>query len=262
MQETICRLIREYTAAYPARVGSETKWGEPLVAFASADDELFGSLRQRISPSHALPNELLPDARTVIVYFLPFEATVIASNIPDTGCSREWAVAYIETNRLIADMNGYLHDQMPRLGYESAVTPATHNFDPQKLISDWSHRHIAYIAGLGSFGLNNMLITAKGCCGRLGSLITNLAIEPTRRTGEENCLFRQRGLCRKCLERCVRSALTAEGFDRHRCYAMCLENAERFSQLGLADVCGKCLVNVPCSRQSPARISVESSRRD
>jgi epoxyqueuosine reductase QueG len=251
MQETIARLIREYVAAYPERVGAETRWEEPLVAFAAAGDELFASLRQKVSASHALPGDLLPEARTVIVYFIPFAERVITSNIPDTGCSREWAVAYIETNRLIADLNGYLHDELARLGYQSAVTPATHNFDPQKLISDWSHRHLAYIAGLGSFGLNNMLITAKGCCGRLGSLVTNLEIEPTARAEGENCLFRQRGLCGKCVDRCVKDALTVDGFDRHRCYAMCLENAERFTAIGLADVCGKCLVNVPCSRLNP-----------
>jgi hypothetical protein len=41
MQQTICRLIREYTAAYPQSTGSETRWDEPLIAFAAADDDLF-----------------------------------------------------------------------------------------------------------------------------------------------------------------------------------------------------------------------------
>lgn len=262
MQETICRMISEYTAAYPECAGTETRWGEPLVAFAAADDELFASLRQRVSPSHALPAELLPEARTVIVYFIPFADNVIESNIPGKGCSREWAVAYIETNKLILDLNCFLHDQLEKLGYKSAVTPATHNFDPKKLISDWSHRHIAYIAGLGSFGLNNMLITEKGCCGRLGSLVTDLVIEPARRSGEENCLFRQRGLCGNCAAKCVMGALAPEGFDRHSCYAMCLENADRYAEIGLADVCGKCLVGMPCSKINPARKSSTVSRQD
>jgi hypothetical protein len=41
------------------------------------------------------------------------------------------------------------------------------------------------------------------------------------------------------------------GFNRHACYAQCLCNAERYQELGLADVCGKCLINLPCSYQSP-----------
>lgn len=36
-------------------------------------------------------------------------------------------------------------------------------------MSEWSHRHAAYIAGLGIFGINNMLITNKGCVGRIPS---------------------------------------------------------------------------------------------
>ena len=259
MPETISRLIREYTAIYPMQARTETCWGEPLVAFAASTDSLFASLKQRVSPSHAMPNDLLPGARTVVAYFIPFENTVIASNIPAKNCSREWAVAYIETNRLISDLNGYIHDQLVHLGYKSAAPPATHNFDQQKLISDWSHRHVGYIAGLGTFGLNNMLITAKGCCGRLGSLVTNLVVEPTRRTVEERCLFKKYGLCRKCLERCLMNALTDKSFNRHCCYAMCLDNAKQFSAFGLADVCGKCLVNVPCSRLSPASFGLKSA---
>lgn len=251
MNETIRKIIEEYVAGYPEGAGTVTRWQPPLVAFAAADDPLFPEVHNQVSPTHALPADLLVDARTVIVYFIPFHEDVVTSNIAGVPCSREWAVAYIETNRLIADLNQHLAGWLAGRGYSGVATPATHNFDPQKLISDWSHRHIAYIAGLGSFGLNNMLITAKGCCGRLGSLVTNLIIEPTPRTGVETCLYKQRGLCRKCVGRCVNAALTEEGFDRHRCYAMCLVNADRYSELGLTDVCGKCLVNVPCSRLSP-----------
>jgi hypothetical protein len=32
------------------------------------------------------------------------------------------------------------------------VDPATYNFDPQTLVSRWSHKSVAVIAGLGSFG--------------------------------------------------------------------------------------------------------------
>jgi len=138
-----------------------------------------------------------------------------------------------------------------------AVTPATHHFDPVKLISDWSHRHIAYIAGLGRFGVNHMLITASGCCGRFGSFVTSLELELDPRPGKEACLYYHDGSCLECVGRCPRDALAADVFDRHACYGQCLENAARFKAMGTADVCGKCLAGVPCSIMDPV-ISLQS----
>lgn len=254
MRQWLVTLIREYVSGYAAKSGSKSQWQEPLVGFVNAADERLAGLKACVSPTHALPADLLPDARTVIAYFIPFADSIVQSNIPDDACSYEWAVAYIETNKLILELNTDLSEQLSRQGYESRIIPATHNFDEVKLLSDWSHRHIAYLAGLGSFGLNNMLITEKGCCGRVGSIVTNAFIEPTPFSGQENCLYRQSGVCQKCIDRCPEKALTVDGFDRHKCYsAKCLENAKIYSALGVADACGKCLVNVPCSRRNPAQ---------
>ena len=62
-------------------------------------------------------------------------------------------------------------------------------------MSDWSHKHVAYIAGIGSFGHHHMLITNKGCCGRLGSVVTDAVIAPTSRVDRERCLFKFDGSC-------------------------------------------------------------------
>ena len=43
-------------------------------------------------------------------------------------------------------------------------------------------------------------------------------------------------------------------FNRHKCYEMCLDNDRFHSELGLVDVCGKCLVNVPCSTKNPRNL--------
>jgi len=45
--------------------------------------------------------------------------------------------------------------------------------------------------------------------------------------------------------------LTEDGYDRHKCYALLLENAEIYKAHGLADVCGKCSSVVPCSYLNP-----------
>ncbi|MBN1584034.1 MAG: epoxyqueuosine reductase [Anaerolineae bacterium] len=239
-----------------AALRTQTAWGKPLVAFASAHDELFARLKTLIGPTHATPGELLDDAQTIIVYFLPFDRSIVHSNRPGDKASHEWAMAYIETNHLITAINRHLAHALAERCYKTVVLPPTHNFDREKLISDWSHKHVAYIAGLGRFGLHHMLITGEGCCGRLGSLVTTAPTEATPRPVEEYCLYKHNQTCQACVKRCVGAALTANGLDRHRCYAICLENAELHKEQGLADVCGKCVSMVPCSFENPvARLS-------
>jgi len=243
-------LIDDFTGAFAKK--AQTGWKEPLVGFARADDPLFAKLKEVACPTHAKPENLLPEARTVIAFFIPFHDDVVDSNKSGHFSSRAWAVAYIETNRLINELNHYLKDALISRGHKAAFVPATHNFDEKTLLSDWSHRHAAYIAGLGTFGLNHMLITERGCCGRIGSLVTDLEIEPTPRSDRKFCLYKAGSTCGNCVKICVNGALTTGGLDRHRCYRMCLENGKRFAHLeGITDVCGKCKVGVPCSTAIP-----------
>lgn len=251
LQEKIRTLIREYIQEYSTRKEVKTKWGEAIVNFADANDQMFMKLKEVVSPTHAIPQDFLEDAQTVIAYFIPFSRDVVNSNRAGRYSSKQWARAYIETNELISSLNNYIKKELAALNYQSSLIPATHNFDEDSLISDWSHRHVAYISGLGKFGLNNMLITDKGCCGRVASIVTNLKIEATARNNQEYCLYKSKGLCQKCVDNCVNDALKINSFDRHKCYEILLENDKLHSDLGLTDVCGKCSVNLPCSFINP-----------
>jgi epoxyqueuosine reductase QueG len=249
------QVIREEIEAIVARRHAErrtaTRWLAPLVGFASAADPLFARSKQAVSPTHAMPADLLPGAKTVIVWFVPFDRSVALSNIPGTAASREWATAYVETNVLLAAIGARVTEILEARGHAASAPPPTHQFDRTRLVSDWSHRHAAVAAGLGAFGHHNMLITAGGCCGRLGSLVTTIEVEPDAPSGAKACLHRSGTPCQRCVRRCVNDALREDGFDRFRCYAMCLRNGELHRSLGTADVCGKCLVGVPCSFCDP-----------
>ncbi len=251
MKQKLVEEIRMFTADYQLKGNYSTVWGEPLVGFADAHDPLFVQLRKVVVSTHALPAELLADARTVIVFFLPFTRELSLTNRGEGLSSGEWATGYIETNELIAQLGRHSADVLAADGYESVTIPATHNWIEEKLVSNWSHRHIACIAGLGRFGLNNMLITEKGCSGRIGSLITSAKIEPDRRPGREFCLYKYDGSCKKCVRKCVNEALFEGSFDRFKCYEMLLKNVDAHHDLGYADVCGKCLAAVPCSHVDP-----------
>lgn len=254
MKEKIEKLIIDYVEKYPELKGKKTTWKIPLVKFADSNDKMFNNLKTIVSPSHSLPEDFLKDANTVIAYFLPFDEKIANSNYDGKYASKSWANAYIETNGLISDLNEYIKIQLKALGYKSASVPATHNFDESKLISDWSHRHVANIAGLGTFGINNMLITEKGCCGRVGSIVTNLKIKPSKKIKYEYCLYKDKNICNKCVERCSKGALSISEFNRFKCYDLLLENDEVHSDLGLTDACGKCCVKLPCSFTNPNNI--------
>lgn len=254
MREKLEDLIKNYVRDYKTNEGTATEWNEPLVSFADATDPMFRKLKEVVDVNHALPSDLLRDAKTVISYFIPFDRKIALSNVKGNQASKEWAISYIETNDLIVGLNRTLSEMLKTQGFTSAVTPPTHNFDKKKLVSYWSHKHIAFVAGLGKFGIHRMLITEKGCCGRLGSIVTDARIEPTKRNEEEFCLYKIDKSCGLCVKKCVYGALRAESFDRNVCHRFCLDNAKVYSELGEADVCGKCVAGVPCSFSNPKRM--------
>jgi epoxyqueuosine reductase QueG len=250
-KQRIVAAIRTFVQRYQTDMSPATRWGIPIVAFASAGDPLFSNLKEVVTASHLLPGDLLPGAKTVIAFFLPFAKPTAAGNIKGKLASREWGVAYVETNALIGAICQHMTDFLEQHGFKAAITPATHNFDPKKLISDWSHRHVGYIAGLGTFGLNNMIITRSGCCGRVGSFVSDIELPGDQRPEREACLYRYDSSCLQCVERCVNAALFRDHFDRWRCYDMCQQNEANLREIGMADVCGKCLVGLPCSFTDP-----------
>ena len=234
-------------------------WKKPLVAAVRADHPDFATLKTAVAPTHLLPEDVLTGAKSVVCFFIPFADFVAESNREPGSASAEWAHAYVSTNALIAAISDRVEALLETEGFSAGKIPATHNFDEVTLMSDWSHRHIAHIAGLGEFGINNMLITAAGSCGRLGSIVTDCELDtvPIPPPHRERCLFKLNGSCGACIRRCEtgayeRKANGSIAFNRARCYAVCLANAETHKPLGYADVCGKCLVGLPCSTRSPA----------
>jgi epoxyqueuosine reductase len=229
-------------------------WRKPLVGIAAVNDPLFAQLETAVAPDHAQPSDLLPGARSVIVYFLPFQRFLGEENDRNGFyASRSWAEAYVVTNQLIAVINTHLQERLKEAGYAAQTTPATHNFDEQKLISRWSHKHLAYIAGLGTFGHHHLLITPAGCCGRLGSLVTDMPLTPSPRPDRQYCLNKAGRRCHACVAKCKYGALRRTDFDRHSCYAHLLRNNDHFSDMPLVDVCGKCACEVPCSYEKPGK---------
>jgi epoxyqueuosine reductase QueG len=246
--ETIKVTLNEYEKNNQLKL-----WGKPIVEIISAKDRKLEILKKAVSVEHLMPCDILSDAKSIISFFVPFQENIVKSNIKGAMASEEWAVAYIKTNDVIKMINNSIEKLMAENGYTTGKIPATHNFDEKKLISNWSHRHIAYIAGIGTFGINNMLITQNGCCGRFGSIVINYELNEYKKIKklQEKCLNKLNRSCGICQKKCVVKAYDNNNYDRHKCYKQCLENAERHKNIGYVDICGKCLVGLPCSIKEP-----------
>lgn len=223
-----------------------TRYREALVAFVPANDVRFGQLVNLADARHLMPHDLLPGARSVVSFFLPFERSVVEANArhPEQ-VAREWVVAYNETNALIGRIVACLKEQLGDLGIGAAAEPATGNFDPVTLSSHWSHKSVAVVAGLGSFGLHHMVITDAGCAGRFGSLVVDADLPTTATATKQRCLHFYDNSCQTCVSQCPAGALSPKGdLDRQRCWA---HIGQVCTELGVpASVCGKCAVG-PCS---------------
>lgn len=234
-----------------ATAGTETRYREPLVAFADARDGRFPELRHHVAPDHMLPEDLLPGARSVVSFFIPFAPEIPEANGQSRHeVAREWVVAYIETNALIDRITARLVELLAEKGVRAAAEPATYNFDETTLVSRWSHKSAAVVAGLGSFGLHHLIITEAGCAGRLGSLVLDAELPVEAGPAKERCLFFHDASCLECVVACPAGALgEEEDIDKQACWEHCQEVGQLWAFMGRAHVCGKCATG-PCSIQS------------
>jgi len=256
-------VAEKFVAEEPSRLGTEGWWRKPLLAAAPVD-ERFEILPKIAFEEHWQPKDLLPTAKSVIVFFIPFKEELIEENKKGDRPCRNWGVAYVQTNDLIGRASQALGDLLARHGFKSGLTPATHNFDEIKLMARWSHKHLGHLVGLGRFGTHRMLITPAGCTGRLGSLVTEAELEdsPVIET-REACLLKAGHKCGKCIEVCPVSALSENDFNRQGCWKRLKENRstlEAFFDLPESThVCGKCVALMPCSFKNP--VASKSSLR-
>jgi epoxyqueuosine reductase QueG len=222
----------------------------PLIGVASAADELFPQLRQPsiIIDTYLLPSDWLPTAKSIISYFLPFTAQVRASNRQQGLPSTEWLYGRIEGQMFVVAVGNLLVDLLKQGGYEAVFPTTDSRFKIVNRRSNWSERHTAFIAGLGTISLNRSLITRVGAAGRLGSVITNLELSATQRNYyefDENCNH-----CGACIRRCPAGAISADGKDHAICDAflesMKLKFVPRYG-------CGKCQTAVPCEKGIPVK---------
>jgi len=225
---------------------------EPLVGFAAATDPQFSEYKTIIGDFHLTPGELFAGefgaeltAGTVVSWILPITEVVRTSNRYQAEFpSREWSQTRNFGEVVNSDLRRHVSGWLQSQGYRAVAPQLSTQWKelsetPKGRASTWSERHAAYAAGLGTFSLNDALITEKGIAHRCGSVITDLVVEPSIREDKGyawNCLFYRDGSCGACIGRCPVGAISFAGHDKTRCCEY---------------VCGLCQTRVPCESGIP-----------
>jgi len=248
----------------------EPYFDEPLVGFAVADDPIFSDYKRIIGEFHRTPHEVMTGvlgeagrAVSVISWILPITRQTRESNRREAMYpSRAWAQTRNFGEQFNAALRRYLVAWLEGHGQQAvapqlAVNWQEHRATPVGIASTWSERHAAYAAGLGTFSLNDALITPRGIAHRCGSVVTDLPLAPSPRTYphfRHNCLFHREGSCGLCIGRCPVGALSREGHDKTLCsqYVYGTVVSAVGEQFGVQHTgCGLCQTKVPCEGQIP-----------
>jgi len=250
----------------------EPAWGEALLGFASGADPIWQQYKEYVGPFHWTPWEIFsqthpqervsPEELTVISWVLPQREAVRADNREEKVYPAErWARVRLYGEKFNELLRSHVAAKLAAAGHPAVVpvlSPLWSRLKSQRFnfASTWSERHAAHAAGLGTFGLCDGLITARGKAHRLGSVVARLEIEPTPRPYQDHhayCLFYAKNTCGDCIDRCPAGAISEAGHDKDKCYAHLLKTRkyvpENYNFPGYG--CGLCQVGVPCESTNP-----------
>ncbi len=254
--------------------GGEIAWGSPLVAFSRGDDPIYSEYKLQIGDFYWTPLEIFqltfpdvetnPEDLTVICWILPQTQTTKDENAAQKVYpSRRWAAARDVGEKFNVTLREHVVKTLLQVGVKAVAPMLSPQWSRQTserygFASNWSERHAAHAAGLGTFGLCDGLITPLGKAIRAGSVVARLEIHPTPRPYRDHhayCLFYSHGICQKCVERCPVQAISSDGHDKVRCQSH-LEKAKSYvrKKHGLKNKvgCGLCQVGVPCESHIPS----------
>jgi epoxyqueuosine reductase QueG len=252
---------------------------EPLVGFVRGDDPILTEYKRIIGPHHFTPFEIMkwqaeknkvpaPEAKdlSVVSFVMPLTRRTKDDNARrDDWVSERWAqtrlLGELFSQKFVREMVTYLMNR-GILAISPDVTPLFNKkrYPVVGWASPWSHRHMAYAAGLGSFGMHDFFITEKGCAHRAASFVVNLTLSPNRKRQEDihaSCLHYQGIECLTCAARCPVDAITAEhAHDKERCMKRVEASTKycnRYYHIFIYG-CGICATGTPCESGIPKQL--------
>lgn len=277
-KEKIIELIKDFVAhseANDLRMGHpERIFDSPLVGFSNGADILYDLYRQHIGPFYRKPSDFLrglyPELAiedkdvTVISWILPSSARTRQEQAAQTKHpSERWVRTRFfgeEFNNLV---RAHLTDVLINNGIAAVAPILSHLWSKSNEgafapCSNWSERHAAYAAGLGTFGLCDGLITPVGKAVRVGSVVAKCVLSPDLNRQDDHhagCLYFSHDSCGKCINRCPIEAISLQGHDKQKCmqyteHSMNAYIKKRYNINTYA--CGLCQCGIPCMDHIPS----------
>ncbi|MEN6473527.1 MAG: epoxyqueuosine reductase [Syntrophaceae bacterium] len=262
--------------------GRERIYDAPLVGFVAGDDPLFDDFKRIIGPHHFTPAEIMawqarnqgvaapkPEDISVVCLVMPFtKATINDNTRQKEWLSERWAqtrlLGEIFSQTLVREMVSLLmHKGILAVAPDATPLFRKKHYPKVGWASPWSHRHVAYAAGLGTFGLHDFLITEKGSAHRIASFVVNLRLEPNRTRPEDihaYCLHYQGRTCMICAHRCPAQAISASGgHDKEACAERCKHSIAYVNNNFHIFIygCGLCSTGVPCATGIPKALCTQ-----
>ncbi|QXE87419.1 epoxyqueuosine reductase [Geomonas nitrogeniifigens] len=269
--EVITRSIVDHKANWSESL-ADRYFDEPLVNFAAGDDPIFEEFKQIIGPWHRTPREAYEALHgegswhggTVVSWVMPWSKALRDSNRRCTDRpSVEWTKAYDLCAKVLQkEVRRELLQEMERHGVHGVAPTDAEWFRimdaPDGKTSPWSDRHVAFAAGLGTFGLNNAFLSTKGMAIVLNSVVIDAVLDPDQRTAEHHradCLHFKTGACGACIRRCPAQAVSTAGHDKIRCmiFGYGPDSVRLAKERGVEGPagCALCQVGVPCEACIP-----------
>jgi epoxyqueuosine reductase QueG len=252
----------------------EKAYASPFLGVAAGDDAYWEKIAQAAGERHWQPleafkkafpqSQIMAGQLSVLVMVCPQTPETIQDQKASSGFPAErWIRSRFYHEQIVGALCEHLAGYLMNLGYLAMVPDHLNDFtvyphERFQLASTWSHRHAAFVAGQGTFGLCDALITKVGKAHRLGTVIVNCRLPVTPRSYSqtyEYCLFYSKGSCHKCAKRCPVGAISSAGHDKNLCQGFLNSTKaiikEKSPDLSGAYGCGLCQTNVPCEVRVP-----------
>jgi len=254
----------------------EKIWVDAQGGFAAGDDPYFKFYKQDIGEFFLSPAELFErlypgsgqqdGALSVMSVCFPLDdktrnQQAAAGQEP---CLR-WLYSRNTWGPIIKDVSEQTVAALRQHGIRAAAVDLCPDFKWYEtakygLAANWSHRHAAFVAGLGTFGLCDGLISRWGKAVRYTTFILDAKIPADERPYQgyhDWCLFYAKGRCNACRKACPAGAITEQGHDKAKCKAFMNELREKHRNHPALDPkiefgCGLCQGAVPCQKGVPA----------
>jgi len=165
------------------------------------------------APEGHRPEDILPGARSVIVYAFPMlESTFMSPN------PRVYVLRYHQLREKTQNSGYEVCHFLERRGHYAVNFPGTApmSVEDKILFSDFSYKHAAELTGLGEIGWNQLLLTPQyGPRVWLMAVITTAELIPDPLLEKNVCLGEE---CNLCIEQCPQKALTpGQPTDKSKC---------------------------------------------